>query len=76
MEKYKITLPEGTSTVGEFESDRDAIAHAVKLNHGCSDSVSVSRIDNTGKLIPTMLHCDSSPQAENHRRSSNSTQHA
>ncbi|TSD47398.1 hypothetical protein FFI94_015360 [Rhodococcus sp. KBS0724] len=76
MEKYKITLPEGTSTVGEFESDRDAIAHAVKLNHGCSDSVSVSRIDSTGKLIPTWLHCGSSARPKNQPRVSNSTQHA
>lgn len=65
MEKYKITLAGGASIVGEFDSDRAAIAHAVNLNHGCSDSASVSRIADNGRLIPTRLTCGAHRGANN-----------
>ena len=60
MENYRIELPDGTTVMEDFVSDRAAIAYAVDLNHGCSEKVSVFRITAEGENHP-----DSDvPQAE------------
>ncbi len=52
MENYRIELPDGTTVMEDFVSDRAAIAYAVDLNHGCSEKVSVFRITIPTRMCP------------------------
>ncbi|MCJ0905913.1 hypothetical protein [Rhodococcus sp. ARC_M6] len=53
MDRYKITMPDGSWTDESFESDKDAISCATEVNLGVSDNVVVERYAKNGHLIPT-----------------------
>lgn len=53
MNRYKITMPDGSWTEESFESDKDAISCATEVNRGVSDHVVVERYAQDGHLIPT-----------------------
>lgn len=55
MDRYKITMPNGSVTEKMFESDKDAIICATAANGGMSADVVVERYTDGGELIPTAL---------------------
>ncbi|OFE10695.1 hypothetical protein A5N83_01245 [Rhodococcus sp. 1139] len=55
MDRYGITMPDGSSTDEFFESDHDAIAAATEANFGASCGVEVQRYGEDGRLFPTHL---------------------
>lgn len=61
MERYKITLADGSSGDEFFESDNQAILAATAANGGTSQGLHVQRYDDRGRLLPTKLppggHC-------------------
>ncbi|MCS4252671.1 hypothetical protein M2405_000947 [Rhodococcus erythropolis] len=69
MENYRIELPDGTTVMEDFASDRAAIAYAVDLNHGCSEKVSVFRITDEGETIPTRMCPKPNPGSRRRARS-------
>ncbi len=48
MNRYKITMPDGSWTEESFESDKDAISCATEVNRGVSDHVVVERYAQDG----------------------------
>ncbi|MER2087581.1 hypothetical protein [Rhodococcus sp. (in: high G+C Gram-positive bacteria)] len=55
MERYKITLVDGSSGDEFFESDNQAILAATDANGGSSQGLHVQRYDDRGRLLPTKL---------------------
>lgn len=55
MERYKITLADGSTGDGFFESDNQAILAATAANGGSSQGLHVQRYDDRGRLLPTKL---------------------
>lgn len=55
MERYKITLADGTSRDEFFESDNQAILAATAANGGSSQGLYVQRYDDRARLLPTKL---------------------
>ncbi len=55
MDRYKITMPDGSVTEKMFDSDKDAITCATTANGGMSGDVVVERCTGGGELIPTAL---------------------
>ena len=55
MERYKITLRDGSSGDEFFESDNQAILAATTANGGGSQGLYVQRYDDRGQLLPTKL---------------------
>ncbi|KPH21674.1 hypothetical protein AN948_00435 [Rhodococcus sp. ADH] len=55
MERYKITLKDGSSGDEFFESDNQAILAATTANGGGSQGLYVQRYDDRGQLLPTKL---------------------
>ncbi|WP_438472630.1 hypothetical protein [Rhodococcus erythropolis] len=53
MDRYKITMPDGSSTEEPFDSDKEAIACAVDANRGASKHLVVEKYTADGRLIPT-----------------------
>ncbi|ANQ75574.1 MULTISPECIES: hypothetical protein [Rhodococcus] len=55
MERYRITLADGSSGDEFFESDNQAILAATATNGGSSQGLDVQRYDDRGQLLPTKL---------------------
>lgn len=55
MDRYRITMPDGSSTDKFFESDSDAITAAMEANFGVSCGIGVQRYAEDGSLFPTKL---------------------
>lgn len=55
MERYKITLKDGSGCDEFFESDNQAILAATTANGGSSQGLYVQRYDDRGQLLPTKL---------------------
>lgn len=55
MERYKITLADGSSGDEFFDSDNQAILAATTANGGSSQGLYVQRYDERGQLLPTKL---------------------
>lgn len=53
MDRYKITMPDGSSTEEPFNSDKEAITCAVDANRGVSKNLVVEKCTAAGHLVPT-----------------------
>ncbi|QIP43264.1 hypothetical protein G9444_6021 [Rhodococcus erythropolis] len=53
MDRYKITMPDGSSTEEPFNSDKEAITCAVDANRGVSKNLVVEKYTADGHLVPT-----------------------
>lgn len=67
MDRYKITMPDGSSTDELFESDKEAIRCAVEANRGVSANVVVERYTKNGHLIATSRTGASQSTRKTHR---------
>ncbi len=55
MDRYRITMPDGSVSDDYFDSDNDAIAAATNANFGSSRGISVERYADDGRLFATHL---------------------
>ncbi|TSD47457.1 hypothetical protein FFI94_015705 [Rhodococcus sp. KBS0724] len=55
MDRYRITMPDGSTTDELFESDNEAISAAIQANLGASQGITVERYTNDGELLATHL---------------------
>jgi hypothetical protein len=55
MDRYRITMPDGSTTDDYFESDNDAITAATESNHRVSRGITVERYASGGRLFGTHL---------------------
>lgn len=67
MDRYKITMPDGSSTDELFESDKEAIRCATEVNRGVSEDVVVERYTKNGHLIATAQTGASHATSKKHR---------
>lgn len=55
MDRYRITMPDGSAVDEYFDSDNDAIAAATEANSGTSCGIAVERYADDGRLFATHL---------------------
>ncbi|MDV6278664.1 hypothetical protein R3Q06_35405 [Rhodococcus erythropolis] len=55
MDRYRITMPDGSMIDDYFESDNDAITAATEANRGVSRGITVQRYASGGDLFATHL---------------------
>ncbi|MFE4498472.1 hypothetical protein ACFRFQ_01340 [Rhodococcus sp. NPDC056743] len=55
MDRYRITMPDGSATDELFESDNEAIGAAIQANLGVSQGITVERYTDDDELLATHL---------------------